>query len=60
MGYIQERGPKYDLQFYLGRHKIVSGDNRISINVLENPKYALIDPYVRLIDKELENNYQAF
>jgi ABC-2 type transport system permease protein len=45
---------------YLGRHKIVSGDNRIRINVSENPKYALIDPYVRLIDKELEDNYQAF
>jgi ABC-2 type transport system permease protein len=46
--------------FYLSRHKIVSGENRIVINVLENPKFALIDPYIRLIDKELENNYLAF
>lgn len=41
---------------YFDKHRIVSGENIIKVKVKEKPKYAGVDPFIKLIDKDAEDN----
>ncbi|WP_026375894.1 ABC transporter permease/M1 family aminopeptidase [Aestuariibacter salexigens] len=41
---------------YQQKHKLVSGENQVVINVEQKPAYAGVDPFVRYIDRDTDNN----
>jgi hypothetical protein len=44
---------------YLQKHSITTGDNVIKLKVKDLPKFAGIDPFVKLIDKETGDNIKS-
>ena len=44
---------------YLQKHSITTGDNVIKLKVKDLPKFAGIDPFVKLIDKEAADNIKS-
>ncbi len=46
--------------FHLDRYLISAGKNTIGFSVTKKPEYAVLDPFVRLVDRDLEDNYRAF
>ena len=41
---------------YKAKHKIVSGENTITVTVAEKPLYVGVDPFVKLIDRDSGDN----
>lgn len=41
---------------YRQKHKVVSGDNTLTIKVDKAPKFVGVDPFVRFIDRDTQNN----
>ena len=41
------------------KHKLTSGENKITITVPEMPAYAGVDPFVKLIDRDGNDNIKA-
>ena len=41
---------------YRQKHRVVSGDNSLEITVDKEPKFAGVDPFVRFIDRDTQNN----
>jgi len=46
--------------YHLDRFRIKSGLNTLNFTVAENPKYAVLDPFVKLVDREPADNYLEF
>ena len=46
--------------YHLEQYRIKAGKNTIRFSVAEDPKYAVLDPFIRLVDRELEDNYLEF
>ncbi|MEI5640261.1 MULTISPECIES: ABC transporter permease/M1 family aminopeptidase [unclassified Pseudoalteromonas] len=44
---------------YLQKHVITSGENKIELKVKELPKFAGVDPFVKLIDKKTADNIKS-
>ncbi|RZG13354.1 hypothetical protein EXT47_16950 [Pseudoalteromonas sp. CO342X] len=44
---------------YLQKHTITSGENKIELKVTELPKFAGVDPFVKLIDKKTADNIKS-
>ncbi len=44
---------------YLQKHAITSGENKIELKVTELPKFAGVDPFVKLIDKKTADNIKS-
>ncbi|RXF00746.1 hypothetical protein [Pseudoalteromonas sp. PS5] len=44
---------------YLQKHRIVSGANTIELTVKDLPKFAGIDPFVKLVDKKAADNIKS-
>ena len=44
---------------YKAKHKLTSGENKITITVPEMPAYAGVDPFVKLIDRDGNDNIKA-
>jgi len=45
-----------DFVLYLAKHEIKTGTNEITIRVKGMPKFAGVDPYVRLVDRDSADN----
>lgn len=45
-----------DGMLYLARHRIVSGENTLALVVDEKPSHAAIDPLLRFIDRDYDDN----
>jgi ABC-2 type transport system permease protein len=45
-----------DFVLYLAKHKIKTGSNEITIRVKGKPRFAGVDPFVRLIDRDSADN----
>ena len=43
----------------VGRYEIEDGENRIELTVPQQAGYILLDPFVKQIDKNRDNNYRA-
>ena len=41
---------------YRQKHRLVSGENELKITVAQEPKYVGIDPFVRFIDRDTDDN----
>lgn len=44
------------LVIYQNKHKLTKGENTITIEVDEKPKFAGVDPFVKLVDRDTEDN----
>ena len=45
-----------DFVLYLAKHEIKTGTNEITVRVKGKPKFAGVDPYVRLVDRDSADN----
>ena len=45
---------------YLEKHQFKSGENIIKIQVKDKPDFALVDPYIKLIDRDTDDNLISF
>ncbi len=45
-----------DFVLYLDKHHIVSGENLLELKVKEKPRFAGVDPFVKLVDKDSADN----
>ncbi len=45
-----------DFVLYLAKHEIKTGTNEITVRVKGMPKYAGVDPYIRLVDRDSADN----
>lgn len=50
-----EEGP-----LYLQKHKLTSGENRLKVKVAKRPQVAGIDPFIKRIDRNTEDNLVGF
>lgn len=41
---------------YLEKHRIVSGENKIKISVKQQPGFIAVDPFLHMIDRNLDDN----
>jgi ABC-2 type transport system permease protein len=44
---------------YRQKHRLVSGENELSITVAEKPNYVGVDPFVRFIDRKTSDNIRS-
>lgn len=44
---------------YMQKHEIKTGENTITLKVTELPKFAGVDPFIKLIDKKSGDNIKA-
>jgi len=40
----------------LGKHHLVSGENKLTLTLDEKPSYVGVDPFVKLIDRDARDN----
>ena len=50
---------KYGRQSERWRYEIEDGENRIELTVPQQSGYVLLDPFIKQVDKNRDNNYRA-
>jgi ABC-2 type transport system permease protein len=46
--------------FHLDRYLIRAGENKVSFRVASEPRFAMLDPFIKLVDRDVEDNYLEF
>jgi hypothetical protein len=49
-----------DEMFYLAETVLKDGENRIEFTVSRAPSFALLDPFIKYVDRNLDNNTLGF